>query len=159
MTAKDIIEKLQLQSHPEGGHYKETYRANYQLTVETGDVRNVCTAIYFLLHDQVKSNFHRIQSDELWFFHQGEPLEINYIQDDKLKIIILGNNLQNEEMLQAMIPANTWFASKVHKEAGFSLVSCTVSPGFDFNDFELGKREELLLQYPAFESSIREFTR
>lgn len=157
MTAKDIIQKLKLNPHPEGGFYNETYRADHTINSENG-LRNVCTAIYFLLDDNARSHFHRIKSDELWFFHLGEPLEIVLIQDEKLTTITLGNSIENEQSLQAIIPANTWFAAKVKTGKGFSLVSCTVSPGFDFTDFELAKRDELLQQFPGLKKTIEDFT-
>lgn len=157
MTAKDIVQKLKLKPHPEGGFYKETYRADHTINSENG-LRNVCTAIYFLLDNNARSLFHRIKSDELWFFHLGEPLEIVLIQDEKLTTITLGSSIENEQSLQAIIPANTWFAAKVKTSKGFSLVSCTVSPGFNFTDFELAKRDELLQQFPALKKTIEDFT-
>ena len=91
MNAKDLIKSLDLQPHPEGGYFKETYRSGKTVAVSSEKVRNVCTAIYYLLENEDKSVLHRIQSDELWFFHQGEPLEIIYIKDSQLVTIVLGN--------------------------------------------------------------------
>jgi len=159
MKAKEIVEKLGLLAHPEGGFYKETYRS--EQTIETGrnEIRNVSTAIYFLLENDNRSLFHRIQSDELWFFHQGEALEIVLIKDGILNTIIFGNRLDEGEVLQATIPANTWFASGVKNTNGYSLVSCTVAPGFDFADFELAKRENLIQEYPDLKETILKFTK
>lgn len=158
MNYKDIIEELQLQQHPEGGFYAETYRSSAFTLNQNGEKRNLSTAIYFLLLDTNKSNFHRIQSDELWFFHQGEPIEIVTIQDGKAHSIILGNAIEKGELPQATIPANTWFGSKLKEGKGFALVSCTVAPGFDFLDFELAERENLANEFPNLEALIEEFT-
>jgi len=158
MNHKDIIEELQLQPHPEGGFYAETYRSSAFTLNQNGEKRNVSTAIYFLLHDAEKSNFHRIQSDELWFFHQGDPIEIVTIQDGKARSIILGNSIEKGELPQATIPANTWFGSKLKDGKGYALVSCTVAPGFDFLDFELAEREKMVNEFPNLRALIEEFT-
>ena len=154
MNGKEIVEKLGLQEHPEGGFYKETYRSNQTIETDKNVYRNISTAIYFLLENENKSLFHRIKSDELWFFHQGEALEIVYIKEGVLNTIILGNNLENGEVVQATIPANTWFASSVKNLKGYSFVSCTVAPGFDFADFELAVADTLSLLYPEHKSII-----
>ncbi|MES3016493.1 MAG: cupin domain-containing protein [Bacteroidota bacterium] len=159
MTAKDLIQHLQLLPHPEGGFYKETYRSAETLVNAQGNTRNISTAIYYLLEDEDKSHFHRIKSDELWFFHQGEALEIVSIEDGRLSTIILGNNLAKGEVPQARIPANAWFGSHVKDKQGYCLVSCTVAPGFDFADFEMAKRSDLLKEFPDFKKAIEEFTR
>ena len=158
MSAKEIIHKLNLIPHPEGGFYKETYRSHQTVLNEKKENRHVCTAIYYLLQDEGRSLFHRIRSDELWFFHLGQPLEIVLIQGDHLTTIILGNDIGKGELLQAMIPANTWFAARIQNANGFSLVSCTVSPGFDFADFDLAKREYLFQQFPHLKEVIEKFT-
>jgi len=155
---KDIIAQLQLLPHPEGGYYRETYRSNQIIKTEKGRDRNVSTAILFLLENEDKSRFHRIQSDELWFFHQGQPLEIVFINNDQLEIIILGNDIDHGETPQAMIPANTWFGSRVKDRKGYSLVSCTVAPGFDFADFEMAETAKLTQEYPHLKDIIENFT-
>jgi predicted cupin superfamily sugar epimerase len=159
MTAIELINNLKLQPHPEGGYYKETYRSKETTTNKNGNQRNVCTAIYFLLENNEKSHFHRIQSDELWFFHLGQSLEIIYILENEIKTISLGNNMHDGDVLFCKIPANTWFGCKVKLNQGFSLVSCTVAPGFDFNDFELAKRENMIQDFPNLKLIIDEFTR
>lgn len=158
MSAKELIEKLKMQPHPEGGYFKETYRASQTIVTGNGKPRNVSTAIYFLLENENRSNFHRIQSDELWFFHFGKPLEILFIQEGRIQSVILGNDILNGELPQAMIPAKTWFASHVKNESGYALVSCTVAPGFDFADFELADRKDLTEEYPHLEEQIEKFT-
>ena len=159
MNGKEIVEKLGLQEHPEGGFYKETYRSNQTIETDKNVYRNISTAIYFLLENENKSLFHRIKSDELWFFHQGEALEIVFIKEGVLNTIILGNNLENGEVVQATIPANTWVASRVKNLKGYSFVSCTVAPGFDFADFELAKREDLINEFPNLKETIEKFTK
>ena len=159
MNAKKIISKLQLQPHPEGGFYKETYRSDQSIPIDGEKTRNVSTAIFYLLENKDKSHFHRIQSDELWFFHSGEPLDIVYLQHNQQFSILLGNNIENGEVPQALIPAHTWFASRIKNGTGYSLVSCTVAPGFDFSDFELANREELITEYPHLKTIIEEFTK
>jgi hypothetical protein len=158
MSAQEIVDKLKLTPHPEGGFYTETYRSDYTIVNERKENRNISTAIYYLLEDEDKSLFHRIQSDELWFFHLGQPLEIILIQSKHLTTIILGNDIKKDEFPQVRIPANTWFAARVKNAKGFSLVSCTVSPGFDFADFDLAKREDLVQQYPHLKDVIEKFT-
>ena len=158
MSAQEIVDKLKLIPHPEGGFYMETYRSDCTIVNDRKENRNITTAIYYLLKDEDKSLFHRIQSDELWFFHLGQPLEIILIQSKHLTTIILGNDIKKDEFPQVRIPANTWFAAHVKNAKGFSLVSCTVSPGFDFADFDLAKREDLVQQYPHLKDVIEKFT-
>jgi predicted cupin superfamily sugar epimerase len=158
MTAATIIEKLNLIPHPEGGYYRETYRSEQSLTLDNGNKRNVGTAIYYLLNDKDKSHFHKINSDELWLFHQGTALEILLISDEGSLIIkTLGNRLDLGEKPQILIKAHTWFAARVKHESGFGLVSCIVTPGFDFADFTLGKKAELIRLFPALHAEIEQF--
>jgi predicted cupin superfamily sugar epimerase len=157
MKSKEIIEKLQLLPHPEGGFYKETYRSAADISID-GNVRQMCTSIYYLLEDDNRSHFHRIKSDELWFFHLGEPLEIITLNNGRVETILLGSALAKGELLQAVIPAGTWFGSRIKSQKGFVLVSCTVAPGFEFADFELAKREYLLKQYPHCQQLVKELT-
>ncbi len=158
ITAKKLIQQLQLQPHPEGGFYKQTYRSKQNITTEDGRTRHVSTAIYYLLENEDKSHFHRIKSDELWFFHLGQTVELISIQNNQLTTMLLGNDFEKGELPQAMIPANTWFAAKLKSGTGFSLASCTVAPGFDFADFELAKGGELLNQFPHLKDVIENFT-
>ncbi len=158
MTAKELINNLQLLPHPEGGWYRETYRSEETMTNKNDAQRNVCTAIYFLLEGKGKSHFHRIESDETWFFHSGEPLEIVMIADGMHRKITLGNDILKGEMPQFTVPARTWFAAKIKSGTGYSLVSCTVAPGFDFLDFELAEREKLSNEFSELKEVIREFT-
>ena len=157
MNAKEWIEKLHLLPHPEGGYYKETYRSKEDaLFADFDGKRNLSTAIYFLLEGKDKSHFHRIQSDELWFFHEGSALEIFILRENKIEITTLGKNSHLTEELQAIIPAGVWFGARVKDQQGYALVSCTVAPGFDFRDFELGKKKELMELFPQHALIVRE---
>ncbi len=159
------IQHLGLLPHPEGGFYKETYRcANTlpasALSINGNGERNLSTAIYFLLEAGNFSAFHRIQSDELWHFYTGDALEV--IEIDKngvLKVTALGHAVKQGEVFQYLVPAHTWFASRVKKGGSFSLVGCTVAPGFDFADFELANREDFIQTFPQHEKIIGELTR
>lgn len=159
MTAESIIEALNMIRHPEGGFYRETYRGENLMTLDNGRVRNTATAIYYLLKDEDKSHFHKIASDEIWFFHQGVSLEVIVITEQgRLELQTLGNRLDSGEVPQLVIKANTWFAARVKSGSGFALVSCVVAPGFDFSDFELGNKAELKRLYPELESEIEAMT-
>jgi predicted cupin superfamily sugar epimerase len=159
MTAETIIEKLNLATHPEGGLYRETYRGKDLITLGNGKERNTSTAIYYLLKDTDKSHFHKVYSDELWFFHQGEPLEIFMITNDgKIEMKTLGNRLDLDEEPQVVIKANVWFAARVKNEKGFTLVSCVVAPGFDFSDFKLGNKNELIKLFPGIKAEIEQLS-
>lgn len=148
------ISHLNLQQHIEGGHYGEVYRSDLKLAQQAlpasfnGD-RHSCTHIYFLLQKGEFSAFHRIQSDELWHFYAGEPLVIYEIETNGLLTKhILGSNPLNEESPFCYIKAGSWFASQPLPQSEYSLVGCTVSPGFDFADFELAKKDILTKQFP-----------
>lgn len=160
---QQLIEFYQLLPHPEGGYYKETYRslecipAN-SLPERFIGKRNFSTAIYFLLEENSFSAFHRIQSDECWHFYSGDAVDIHVLHDNgKYELIKLGSNIEMGEQYQAMVPAGAWFASKT--SGSFSLVGCTVSPGFDFADFELAKAAELAAQFPDQFALIQHFCR
>lgn len=147
MTAQQWIEHLKLERHPEGGWYTETYRSGLQLpAVATGQqgARAAATVIYFLLQHQERSHFHRIASDEHWFFHGGAPLHIHVLQQD-YTCMDLGPGHP-----QAWVPAGAWFAAElvVPESDAFALVSCVVAPGFDFADFELAQASPLQAEYP-----------
>lgn len=145
MTGADaLVARLKLAPHPEGGFYRETYRSAETTTTDRGP-RSVCTAIYFLLPKGSKSRLHRIQSDELWHFYGGGPLRIVEIRADKTVVeTVLG-----PENPQARVPAGTWFGSLPEPDSPFSLVGCTVSPGFDFADFEMADRGAMLAEFPG----------
>lgn len=158
MTAQDIIRQLHLLPHPEGGYYRETYRSADTLETVEKHSRHVSTAIYYLLENEDKSHFHRIKSDELWFFHQGQPLEIILLTPGQPTRLVLGHDFSRGELPQAVVPANTWFAAHLPHRAGFALVSCTVAPGFDFADFKLAERAALLAEFTQAAEVVEQFT-
>lgn len=164
-TIEDLITSLHLLPHPEGGWYAETYRSPERIAKEalparfTGN-RFFSTTIYFLLPAGGFSAFHRIQSDEVWHFYAGQALNIYMIDlTGKLSVIKLGSNLSDGETYQAVVPAGCWFASKPASRTDYSLVGCTVSPGFDFADFELADANELSDSYPQHEELVRSLCR
>jgi len=165
MTAEYIIKHLQLQPHPEGGFFKETYRStgiisSKCLPQEFNGNRSYSTAIYFLLRQGDYSAFHRIASDECWHFYEGGTLLIHVISEEgNYSCIRLGREIHEEEIFQFVVPANSWFASEPAEGVDFSLVGCTVSPGFDFADFEMANAENLSKQYPEHQSLIHRLCR
>jgi len=157
------IEHLELIAHPEGGFYKETYRSD-EMVPKNGlpkrfeTDRNFSTAIYFLLRSQDLSMFHRIKSDELWHYHAGTSLSIYVLTPDKVVTHTLGPEVEKGQHPQVIIPANCWFGAKVNESNSYVLTGCTVAPGFDFQDFELGKRTDLLKEFPQHSSIIEMLT-
>jgi len=150
-----IIETLGLQAHPEGGYYAETYRSNELID---GKDRNLLTSIYFLLTAGNVSRFHRIKSDELWYFHYGNPVIVHTLDENGHTEHVLGNDLSKGQQPYLMVQANTLFGSSLLNDVGFALVSCPVAPGFDFRDFELPSRSELLSQFPAHKDILEKLT-
>jgi predicted cupin superfamily sugar epimerase len=162
--AEDYIKGLQLMEHPEGGYYARTYESTLMLTQSSlpdgfsGD-RKISTAIYFLLKGNQYSAFHRIKSDELWHFYDGCGLHIYVIHPDGTgEVLLLGDDLKNGFRFQQLVKAGCWFASKPIDEYGFTLCGCTVAPGFDFDDFEMGDHQRLLAQYPEHKKWIDELS-
>ncbi|MDP3394051.1 cupin domain-containing protein [Sediminibacterium sp.] len=163
ISIQQLIQFYQLLPHPEGGYYKETYRSSERIPADSlsekfNGERNYSTAIYFLLEKNSFSAFHRIQSDECWHFYTGDAVDIHVLHTNgNYELIKLGSNIEMGEQYQAIVPAGAWFASKTNGQ--YSLVGCTVSPGFDFADFELAKASALILQYPNQEKLIKHFCR
>ena len=160
-----IIKKLDLKPHPEGGFFRETYRNNEFITSNSldssyGGSRNYSTCIYFLLTSDTFSAFHRIKQDEIWHFYEGSPIVLHVITENgKHEEHHIGRNFDLGQVPQLVVTGGDWFASKVMNENSYALVGCTVSPGFDFQDFELPTRQELLKIFPQHKELIMEFTR
>lgn len=153
---QEIINLLDLKPHPEGGFYKETYRSSELCLNET---RSLKTVIYFLLRSEDVSHFHRIKSDEMWYYHAGSPLIVHSIDEQgNYKEQKLGINFSEDEIPQYLVPKNVIFGSSVLEKDSYSLVSCSVSPGFDFEDFELFKQADLLDQFPLHQEIISKLT-
>ena len=139
----ELIDQLGLAPHPEGGHYRETYRASQLVDTPWGP-RPASTAILFLLRAGECSHWHRIRSDELWHTHGGGALLVHDISPSGLaRTTRLGLDLSRGEIPQHVVPAGHWFAAEPANGSAWSLVSCTVAPGFDFADFELAAAEQL----------------
>lgn len=157
MEASKLIQELNLKPHPEGGYYKETYRGETKIELGEHNIRNSSTAIYYMLTNEDKSHFHKVLSDEIWLFHQGETIVI-YEIDQKGELIahLLGINFENGEMPQIVIPKGNWFAAQIQSKTGFTLVSCIVAPGFEFEDFILADKQEMLRQYPKYRGIIND---
>jgi predicted cupin superfamily sugar epimerase len=147
-----VIDALQLEPHPEGGFYKEMHRASSLVTETNGNSKNAYSSIYYLLSGHDFSAWHRIQSDETWFFHLGCDIAIHYFDDQTMhKTVQIG--LESMQF-QATIPAGTWFAAKPMRTDSFCLVSCVVGPAFTFTEFEMGQRQRLLDSYGTSEKHI-----
>jgi hypothetical protein len=163
--AQQWIDALQLRPHPEGGYYRETYRsrevvAQGHLPDRFRGNRAFSTAIYYLLTSRDKSLFHRIQSDEGFHFYDGSSMTIHVIdRQGNYSTIRLGRNLQAGQVPQAVVPAGDLFGATVDDPGSYALVGCTVAPGFDFADFELPGREELLRRYPQHRAVIERLGR
>jgi uncharacterized protein len=153
----ELISQYQLIPHPEGGYFRETYRARATLP---GTGRSLSTAIYYLLPEGQRSLLHRIGADEVWHFYLGDPLLVIELQPEgPAKVTRLGRDPGKGELLQHVVPAGTWFGSMPAPGSKFSFVGCTVAPGFEFSDFELGEREALLTQFSEARDHVLALTR
>ena len=164
-TAAYWIERLHLVRHPEGGWFRENYRSAETIP-ETGlparfqGERAFSTAIQFLLERDDCSALHRLKSDEMWHFYDGSPLAIHLITPDgEHRTILLGRDPEQGEQLQAVTPAGCWFGAELAGSGELALVGCTVAPGFDFIDFEMGCRSNLARLFPQHEALVRRLTR
>jgi predicted cupin superfamily sugar epimerase len=165
MDAPAIIAELNLTPHPEGGYFRETYRSGETLPAHAlppryGTDRTIATSIYFLLTADTFSAFHRLQSDELWHFHLGDPVTVHLLHPDhRLETHRIGPDLRAGHQLHLLFPAGCWFAAAVEPPGTHTLVGCTVAPGFDFADFELARRADLTAAFPAHADLIHRLTR
>jgi predicted cupin superfamily sugar epimerase len=165
ITIEDIIRQLNLKPHPEGGYYSETYRCKEtlepgQLPVRYPSKRSFNTAIYFLLTADSCSRMHRLQTDEIFHFYLGDPVTmLQLYPDGSSKTVMLGSNIISGESPQVIVPKNIWQGSFIAEGGKFALLGTTVSPGFDFEDFEYGGREKLIAEYPAQKDLIVRLTK
>lgn len=162
--ANYYVKKLELTSHVEGGAFKEIYRSSLLISKNNlpkefkGD-RNVSTAIYFLLKHGQFSALHKIASDEMWHFYDGDELCIYEITlNGELIKHRLGKDLEKGQSFTCVVKAGSWFGSRCEVENGFSLVGCTVAPGFDFDDFVLADKTTLQQTFPQYFDLIEELT-
>jgi uncharacterized protein len=163
MDARYWIEKLGLKRHPEGGWFSENYRSDETIVSENlpsryNESRSFCTSIYFLLESDNFSAFHKLKSDELWHFYDGSPLNVYRINNHgELFSDILSNTEKGLPFL--CIPRETWFAAEVSEKNSFTLIGCTVFPGFDYKDFELAERKSFISKFPQHSAIIKKLTR
>lgn len=156
------IEQLKLESHIEGGFFREVFQlaegAENLHSPANQAGRKRYTSIYFLLEYPDFSAFHRLKSDEIWHFYAGHPLTLWIISEDgSLSQQRLGNNPAQGECFQVRVPALTWFAAQ--PDSGYALVGCTMAPGFDYSDLELAQGQALSTAYPQYQALIERFTR
>ena len=162
-SIEELIRQLNLQPHPEGGYYAETYRSAEMMEAlpdRFSGPRAFSTAIYFLVPGGNFSGFHRIQADEGWHFYAGQPLRVYMLTaSGEFSHQDLGTDLAQGQTFQFVVPHGVWFASEPISAEGYSLVGCTVAPGFDFADFEMGKADELAALCPQHADTIRRLCR
>ncbi|TDR23372.1 cupin domain-containing protein [Marinicella litoralis] len=165
MKPQEWVDHLDLQAHPEGGFFRETYRCKESLPAvklppRFDQAHSFSTAIYYLLEAPEFSAFHRIKQDELWHFYQGSGLNIHVLKTNgQYEVLPLGNNPIHGQSLQQLVTAGDWFAASVAEPNGYALVGCTVAPGFEFADFELADQDELIGLYPQHQTIIKQLTR
>ncbi len=159
-----LIEKLELQPHPEGGYFKETYRSVGEINKDSlgneySGMRNYSTCIYFLMTSNNFSSFHKVNQDEIWHFYEGAPIRLHVISENgEYTAYTIGRNFSKGEMPQLVVAGGCWFAAEVSEKDSYSLVGCTVAPGFDFADFTLPSRKDLVSKYPKHEKLITRLT-
>jgi len=164
-NARFWIDYLQLAKHPEGGYFREIYRSNEfihkkSLPDRYTSFRSFSTSIYYLLENPEYSAFHRLKSDEIWHFYEGSSIQLYIVlPNGEFRKLILGKQPEEGQYFQAVIPKGCWFAAHVSEPKAFALVGCSVSPGFDFEDLEMGSREKLLKRFPQHSQLITKFTR
>ncbi|MBE6052419.1 MAG: cupin domain-containing protein [Clostridium sartagoforme] len=154
-SAEYYIKSLDMEPHIEGGYFKESFVSNDEVKKD----KKLWSSIYFLLRTGEVSNFHRLKSDELWYYHDGQALTIYMITPEgKLITRQLGKNIENGEQPQVVVPKGCIFGSAMNKD-GYALVGCMVSPAFEYEDFELFQRDNLLELYPNYKDIIVKLTR
>ncbi|GAA0761539.1 cupin domain-containing protein [Psychroflexus lacisalsi] len=165
LTKEQLIKKLELEKHPEGGFFKETYRSKISISgsslpLEFDSDRNVSTCIYFMLASDEFSAFHKVNQDEAWHFYLGDSILLHMISPEgEYSQVSIGNDFGQNETPQFVVPAQHWFAAEIKTEDSFALVGCTVAPGFDFDDFELAEPKELQQIFPQHKEIIQRLTR
>jgi len=166
MTADEIRELLGLEAHPcEGGYFQQTWKSEEAIPLTalppryTG-ARAAGTAIYYLLEPSTFSEMHRLISDEVFHFYYGDPVEMLQLwPDGSSRVVRLGGDLAGGTLPQLVVPKGVWQGSRLVAGGRVALIGCTVSPGFDYADYETGKRAELVREYPASAELIEELTR
>ena len=164
LSATYWIQKLGLIPHPHGGYYRENYRSTDSIPQDAlpgrfdGD-RRWGTSIYLLIEGHRPSYLHRLRSDEIWHFYTGSPLALHIIlEDGTYSKVLLGNDPDAREQFQNVIRAGSWVGANVQSSHGYSLVGCTVVPGFEYDDMLVAKRDSLLVEFPQHEEIISKLT-
>ncbi len=161
--AEKIIKALNLQKHPEGGYFSEIYRSKEEISSlpeRFKHAHSLYTSIYFLLQENDYSAFHILMSDEVWHFYEGTVLDIHIIRKDgSLETVSLGRDTAKGERYQYLVESGQYFSAEVRDKTSFALVGCTVSPGFEYEDFEMPEREELMKRYPLHIKTITRLSR
>jgi len=164
MTAEQIIKMLDLEPHPEGGYYRETYRSEEGIPEQGlpegySGPRCFSTAIYYLLTPDTRSRMHRLASDEIFHFYLGDPvIWVLLFPGGDVRKVTMGSLVERGHRLQSAVPAGTWFGGFLADGGTFGLMGTTMAPGFDEDDFTLGKRDELLKEWPSAEKEILRLT-
>ncbi|WP_109831945.1 cupin domain-containing protein [Reichenbachiella versicolor] len=167
MTNKinEIVKTLDLLPHPEGGFYKETYRSSgiinpADLPDTITEERNYSTCIYFLLTSENFSAFHKINQDEIWHHYKGGRLTLHMISPEGVySFVHIGKFISDGEVPQFVVPAGYYFAAEIPEKDSYALCGCTVSPGFDFRDFSMPTRDNMLKLYPEHQDIIARLSR
>jgi predicted cupin superfamily sugar epimerase len=165
ITAERLIELLDLEPHPEGGYYRETYRADETIAKAAlperyAGNRRCGTAIYYLLTRETFSAIHRIKTDEIYHFYLRDPVELVLLLPDRSgSVVVLGSDVGGGAQVQIVVRRGTWHGARLADGGEYALLGTTVSPGFEFADFEVGERIELLRAYPSFRDTIIALTR
>ena len=159
-----IIDKFSMKPHPEGGYFGAGFRSPEFLRSESlpnryGTPRNMYSSIYFMVTRDKHSRFHRLKTDEMWHYYAGDPMILHLISETgKYSQVILSNTNGHEKFL-TLVKRNTWMAASTRGEdKGYALVGCTLAPGFEYKDFELGDRQEMIEAYPDCKDVIEQFT-
>jgi predicted cupin superfamily sugar epimerase len=161
-NSQDIINKLGLVPLPEeGGYYLESFRSKRLVQSKELGVRSECTCIYYLITDYSFSALHLVDQDEIFHFYAGSPAEMfQFDLDGKSQIITIGNDIFNDETPQVIVPHGTWQGTKLKdpKPGAWALLGCTVSPGFEIENFHIKSRAELVSEFPQLETNIIKYT-
>jgi predicted cupin superfamily sugar epimerase len=165
MRAEEIRQRLGLEKHPrEGGYFVQTWKAEEEiphaaLPARYRGLRAAGTAIYYLLEPSTFSEMHRLVSDEVFHFYLGDPVEMLQLwPDGSGRVVILGTDLAAGMLPQVVVPKNVWQGSRLRPGGNVALLGCTVSPGFEYEDYETGKRAELVAEYPNCAELITQLT-
>lgn len=156
---EELIQHFNMQPHPEGGFYAKQYAAaeiiDHPLKPQT--TRPLYSSIYYLITKACYSSWHRLATDEMWHFYEGDPVNIHMISDSGVYHTTTLAAIGPDMRFQYVVPAQTWFAVESHGHLGYSFTGCSLAPGFDFEDFELAKLKDLTNTYPQYSELIAKY--